>query len=84
MFVIYILSCKSFKETQSEAACSVPEIQEAEDGGYYNTVQMNTNIRIEDLQDVILRKSEGENNTFLEEYKVYPHEVLAITNISKP
>ncbi|XP_056002718.1 receptor-type tyrosine-protein phosphatase kappa-like [Ostrea edulis] len=63
---------QNITETQSDASCNVPEIKETEDGGYYNTVQINTDIRIEDLQDVILRKSEGENNTFLHEYKKFP------------
>lgn len=66
----YLIKYNYLIETKSDASCNVPEIKETEDGGYYNTVQINTDIRIEDLQDVILRKSVGENNTFLHEYKV--------------
>ncbi|XP_061180604.1 receptor-type tyrosine-protein phosphatase alpha-like [Saccostrea echinata] len=42
------------------------------DNGYYNTVQVNTNMDIEDLQDVIVEKSKFENRQFLSEYKRFP------------
>lgn len=42
----------------------------ADDGGYYNTAEFNTAIRIIDLQRVVSEKSAGENNTFQSEYKV--------------
>lgn len=41
-----------------------------DDGGYYNTAEVNTFIRVEDLQAVISEKSAGENNTFQSEYRV--------------
>lgn len=41
-----------------------------DDGGYYNTTEFNTAIRIEDLQHVVSDKSAGENNAFQSEYKV--------------
>lgn len=41
-----------------------------DDGGYYNTAEVNTVIRVEDLQRVISEKSAGENNMFQSEYKV--------------
>lgn len=43
----------------------------ADDGGYYNTTELNTFIHIENLQRVIQEKSTGENNVFQSEYKVY-------------
>lgn len=42
----------------------------ADDGGYYNTAEFKTAIRMEDLQRVVSEKSAGENNTFQSEYKV--------------
>lgn len=41
-----------------------------DDGGYYNTAEVNTVIRVEDLQCVISEKSAGENNMFQSEYRV--------------
>lgn len=41
-----------------------------DDGGYYNTAEVNTFIRVEDLQPVISEKSAGENNMFQSEYRV--------------
>lgn len=41
-----------------------------DDGCYYNTAEVNTAIRLEDLQRVMSEKSAGENNTFQSEYKV--------------
>lgn len=41
-----------------------------DDGGYYNTTELTTFIRVEDLQRVIQKKSNGESNVFLSEYKV--------------
>lgn len=41
-----------------------------DDGGYYNTAEVNTAICLEDLQRVMSEKSAGENNTFQSEYKV--------------
>lgn len=41
------------------------------DGGYYNTTDVNTAIRLKDLHGVISDKSTGENNTFQSEYKVH-------------
>lgn len=43
----------------------------ADDGGYYNTTELNTFIQIADLQRVIQEKGTGENNVFQSEYKVY-------------
>nr|XP_034319182.1 receptor-type tyrosine-protein phosphatase alpha-like [Crassostrea gigas]XP_034319183.1 receptor-type tyrosine-protein phosphatase alpha-like [Crassostrea gigas] len=43
-----------------------------DDGGYYNTADVNTAIRLEDLQRVMSEKSAGENNTFQSEYKRLP------------
>ncbi|XP_062578851.1 receptor-type tyrosine-protein phosphatase gamma-like [Saccostrea cucullata] len=43
-----------------------------EDNGYYNTVQVNTNITIEDFPDVIKEKSDLENKQFLAEYRRLP------------
>lgn len=42
-----------------------------DNGGYYNTAEVNTAIRFEDLQRVISDKCAGENNTFQSEYKVF-------------
>lgn len=42
-----------------------------DNGGYYNTAEVNTAIRFEDLQRVMSEKSAGENNTFQSEYKVH-------------
>lgn len=41
-----------------------------DDGGYYNTAEVNTVIRVEDLQRVISEKSAGEYNMFQSEYRV--------------
>lgn len=41
-----------------------------DDGGYYNTAEVNTVIRFEDLQRVISEKSAGEKNMFQLEYRV--------------
>ena len=41
-----------------------------DDGGYYNTAEITTFIRTEDLPRVILEKNKKENNVFLDEYKV--------------
>lgn len=41
-----------------------------DDGGYYNTAEVNTVIRVEDLQRVISEKNTGENNMFQSEYRV--------------
>nr|XP_034335006.1 receptor-type tyrosine-protein phosphatase T-like isoform X1 [Crassostrea gigas] len=43
-----------------------------DDGGYYNTAEVNTVIRVEDLQRVISEKSAGENNMFQSEYRRLP------------
>ncbi|XP_065941646.1 receptor-type tyrosine-protein phosphatase epsilon [Magallana gigas] len=43
-----------------------------DDGGYYNTAEVNTAICLEDLQRVMSEKSAGENNTFQSEYKRLP------------
>lgn len=42
-----------------------------DNGGYYNTAEVNTAIRFEDLQRVMSDKSAGENSTFQSEYKVH-------------
>lgn len=42
-----------------------------DDGGYYNTSEVNTAIRLEDLHRVMSEKSGGGNNTFQSEYKVH-------------
>lgn len=47
-------------------------------GGYYNTKELATFIRVEDLQRVIQEKSNGESNVFLSEYKV----LLRLNDIS--
>ena len=41
-----------------------------DDGGYYNTAEITTYIRTQDLHRVILEKNKKENNVFLDEYKV--------------
>lgn len=41
-----------------------------DDGGYYNTAEVNTVIRVDDLQRVISEKSAGEKNMFQSEYRV--------------
>lgn len=41
-----------------------------DNGGYYNTKEQTTFVRVEDLQRVIQEKSNGESNVFLSEYKV--------------
>lgn len=41
-----------------------------DNGGYYNTKELATFIRVEDLQRVLQEKSNGESNVFLSEYKV--------------
>lgn len=43
-----------------------------DDGGYYNTAEVNTVIRVEDLQRVISEKSAGEKNMFQSEYRRLP------------
>nr|XP_034335012.1 receptor-type tyrosine-protein phosphatase zeta-like [Crassostrea gigas] len=43
-----------------------------DDGGYYNTAEVNTVICVEDLQRVISEKSAGENNMFQSEYRRLP------------
>lgn len=42
-----------------------------DNGGYYNTAEVNTAIRFKDLPHVMSEKSAGENNTFQSEYKVH-------------
>lgn len=42
-----------------------------DNGGYYNTAEVNTAIRFEDLQRVMSDKSAGENSTFQSENKVH-------------
>lgn len=41
-----------------------------DNGGYYNTTELATFIRVENLQRVIREKSNDESNVFLSEYKV--------------
>lgn len=41
-----------------------------DDGGYYNTDMVSTDIRIDDVCHVIAEKSKGENSIFHSEYKV--------------
>lgn len=41
-----------------------------DDGGYYNTAEVNTVIRVDDLQRLISEKSAGEKNMFQSEYRV--------------
>ncbi|XP_078327334.1 uncharacterized protein LOC111111930 isoform X4 [Crassostrea virginica] len=43
-----------------------------DDGGYYNTAEITTYIRTQDLHRVILEKNKKENNVFLDEYKRLP------------
>lgn len=49
-----------------------------DNGGYYNTKEQTTFVRVEDLQRVIQEKSNGESNVFLSEYKV----LLRLNDIS--
>lgn len=42
-----------------------------DDGGYYNTTEFNTVIRVEDLHRVVSDKNAGENGIFQSEYKVF-------------
>jgi hypothetical protein len=51
-----------------------------EENGYYNTLQVNTNINIDDLHTVIAEKSAGETSTFLMEYKVSYCRKMSRTN----
>eukprot|EP00105_Crassostrea_gigas_P032687 XP_011455797.2 PREDICTED: receptor-type tyrosine-protein phosphatase alpha-like [Crassostrea gigas] len=51
-----------------------------DNGGYYNTKELATFIRVEDLQRVLQEKSNGESNVFLSEYKRLP---VANTSICK-
>lgn len=43
----------------------------ADDGGYYNTAQVTTDLNVVDLQKVISEKSKGKQSTFFIEYKVH-------------
>lgn len=52
----------------------------ADDEGYYNTAEFNTDIHVEDLQRVVSEKSAGENNTFQSEYRV----LLSLYLTTKP
>lgn len=46
------------------------EMLKVDDEGYYNIVEFNMVIQVEDLQCVVFEKSVGENNIFQFEYKV--------------
>lgn len=52
----------------------------ADDEGYYNTAEFNTDIHVEDLQRVVSEKSARENNTFQSEYRV----LLSLYLTTKP
>jgi hypothetical protein len=54
-----------------EAESNGSEFKDSEGGGYYNVVEISTDIKIEHLQDVIRMKSKGENGIFISEYKVF-------------
>lgn len=53
-----------------------------DDGGYYNTAEVNTAIHLEDLQRVISDKSGGGNNTFQSEYKVHLIDSISLQYIT--
>lgn len=53
-----------------------------DDGGYYNTSEVNTAIRLEDLHRLISDKSGGENNTFQSEYKVHAIDSISLQYIT--
>lgn len=63
---------RGFIEDSQSDLCGecINETTTEEDGGYYNTTQLKTIIRVVDLQQVIQEKSKGENNVFQFEYKV--------------
>lgn len=52
----------------------------ADDEGYYNTAEFNTDIHVEDLQRVVSEKSARENNQFQSEYRV----LLSLYLTTKP
>ena len=57
-------SLERSQEEHTNAALS------GDDGGYYNTAEITTYIRTQDLHRVISEKNKKENNVFLDEYKV--------------
>ncbi|XP_078327492.1 uncharacterized protein LOC111112706 isoform X2 [Crassostrea virginica] len=59
-------SLERSQEEDTNAALS------GDDGGYYNTAEITTYIRTQDLHRVILEKNKKENNVFLDEYKRLP------------
>lgn len=65
---IYVLEDQSIDELEDEPT---NESLSGDDGGYYNTTELTTYIRIEDLQHVITEKNTGVNKTFVAEYKVF-------------
>lgn len=68
LFNIYVLENQSIDELEDE---HTNEALSGDDGGYYNTTELTTYIRIEDLQHVITEKNTGVNKTFVSEYKVF-------------
>lgn len=64
---VYFAVNNSTQET-AEGHCN--ESMLGDDGGYYNTDMLSTDIRINDLRHVISEKSKGENSIFHSEYKV--------------
>lgn len=63
---IFVLE-NSLERSQEEHS---NEALSGDDGGYYNTAEIVTYIKTEDLHRVILEKNTKENNAFLDEYKV--------------
>nr|XP_022304830.1 receptor-type tyrosine-protein phosphatase alpha-like isoform X2 [Crassostrea virginica] len=59
-------SLERFQEEHTNEALS------RDDGGYYNTAEITTYIRTQDLHRVILEKNKKENNVYLDEYKRLP------------
>ncbi|XP_061180589.1 receptor-type tyrosine-protein phosphatase alpha-like [Saccostrea echinata] len=62
----------SSNSSQASLQVQLPSLDSADDSQYYNTSQISTDIRIDELQNVIASKSEGKENLFLLEYQRLP------------